>query len=433
MKFRSLTAAALIAFLALPVATQAAAPVIQRAGGVTIIEQQDPSAPLVHIEFIVRAGLDRQTLQQNGLAALTAQTILRSPVDGTPLEDAIAAHGGSIKPGVDPGGVRFAIESLPSDAPAVVALVQRAFAAPTIDAATVNSARGTLMKQIAANQQEALQVGLDMLSGMSAPSANVGLPALGMPASLAQFGPEDVRAFFAKYYHQGGAYVSAVGRSDVLAHGAIAGLAQTLPAGDTPAVDIKLPKLEGTSRELIAHRDIQAPWLVAQYSAPPIDSKDFGPMLVLSAFLQRTLADIAEVPGVVSPTFASRAVGSIYQYDRAPANLTLYVDGNIGNPNRAFATALSIASILAATKLQGSIDEFKAMAAGDFVNDATSLQSRAWLAVLFAQNGSSPDYLNRTLQAIQGTTAADLQRVARTYMGNPAIALVLPRDKQPNP
>ncbi len=99
MKFRSLTAAALIAFLALPVATQAAAPVIQRAGGVTIIEQQDPSAPLVHIEFVVRAGLDRQTLQQNGLAALTAQTILRSPVDGTPLEDAIAAHGGSIQTG----------------------------------------------------------------------------------------------------------------------------------------------------------------------------------------------------------------------------------------------------------------------------------------------------------------------------------------------
>ncbi len=433
MKLRSLTAAALIAFLAMPVAAQAAAPVIQRAGGVTIIEQQDSSAPLLHIEFLVRAGLDRQTLQQNGLAALTAQTILRTPVDGTPLEDAIAAHGGSIKPGVDPSGVRFAIESLPTDAPAVMALVQRAFASPAINPSTVNAARGALMKQIAANQQEALQVGLDMLSGMSAPSANVGLPPLGMPASLAQFGPEDVRAFFNKYYHQGGAYVSAVGRSDVLAPNAIQSLAQALPAGDTPAVNIKLPKLEGTTRELIAHRDIQAPWLVAQYSAPPIDSKDFGPMLVLSAFLQRTLADIAEVPGVVSPTFASRAVGALYQYDRAPANLTLYVDGNIGNPNRAFATALSIASILAATKLQGSIDEFKAMAAGDFVNDATSLQSRAWLAVLFAQNGSSPDYLNRTLQAIQGTTAADLQRVARTYMGNPAIALVLPRDKQQSP
>ena len=428
MILRSFIAAAVIA-LAVPVAAQAAAPVVQRAGSVTVIEQQDPSAPLVHIEFLVRAGLDRQTLQQNGLAALTAQTILRTKVNGTPLEDAISAHGGEIRPSVDAADVRFAIESIPSEAPAVVALVQHAFASPSIGGATVNSARTELMKRIAMNQQQALQVGLDMLNGMSAPSANVGLPALGIPASLAQFGPEEVRAFFNKYYHQGGAYVSAVGRSDVLPQGALASLAQTLPAGDTAVVNIKLPKLEGTSHELIAHRDIDAPWLVAQYSAPAIDSRDFGAMLVLSAFLQRTLADIAEVPGVVSPTFASHAVGALYQYDRAPANLTLYVNGGIGNPNRAFATALSIASILAATKLEGSISEFKAMAAGDFVNDATSLESRAWLAVLFAQNGSSPDYLNRTLEAIQSTTAGDLQRVARTYMGNPAIALVLPRDK----
>ena len=433
MIFRSLAAAALIAVTGMPLAAFAAAPAVSRAGGATVIEQQDASAPLVHIEFLVRAGLDRQTLAQNGLAALTAQAILRTPVDGTPLEDAIAAHGGSIKPGVEQSDVRFAIESLPADAPAVVAMVQRAFTSPAFDPAAVNSARESLMKRIANNQQQALQVGLDMLNGLSAPSANVGLPALGMPASLAQFGPQDVRGFFSKYYHQGGAYVSAVGRTDALASGALASLAQVLPAGDTTAVSIKLPKLEGTSRELIAHRDIQAPWLVAQYAAPPIDSKDFGAMLVLSAFLQRTLADIAEVPGVVSPTFASHAVGALYQYDRAPANLTLYVNGSIGNPNRAFATALSIASILAATKLQGSIDEFKAMAAGDFVNDATSLESRAWLAVLFAQNGSSPDYLNRTLTAIQGTSAADLQRVARTYMGNPAIALVLPREKTSNP
>ncbi len=429
MIVRSFIVASVMAFAALPLTSLAAVPVVARAGDATVIDQQDSSAPLVHIEFIVRAGLDRQTMQQNGLAALTAQTVLRTPVDGVALEDAVAAHGGSIHNGIDAGDVRFAIESLPGDAPAVLSLVQRAFSAPAFDPVTVNSARVALEKKIAANEQQALQVGLDMLNGTTAPSANTGLPALGIPASLAQFGPEDVRAYFSKYYHQGGAYVSAVGRTDALSQDALLHLAQSLPSGETSAVKIKLARLEGTTHELIAHRDIQAPWLVAQYTAPAIDSRDFGPMLVLSAFMQRTLADIAEVPGVVSPTFASRAVGALYQYDRAPANLTLYVNGGIGNPNRAFATALSIASILAATKLEGSIDEFKAMAAGDFVNDATSLESRAWLAVLFAQNGSSPDYLNRTMQAIQGTTAGDLQRVARTYMGNPTIALVLPRDK----
>jgi len=91
---RSFIAAAAVALAASPVATRAAAPVIAHAGDVTVINQQDSSAPLVHVEFIVRAGLERQTLQQNGLAALTAETILRTPLDGVALEDAIDARQG---------------------------------------------------------------------------------------------------------------------------------------------------------------------------------------------------------------------------------------------------------------------------------------------------------------------------------------------------
>ncbi|MDQ2865827.1 MAG: insulinase family protein [Candidatus Eremiobacteraeota bacterium] len=430
MKFWRPAAAVTLAIVLLPLAARAAAPIVTRAGGITVIDQPDSASGLLHVELVLRAGLDRQTLAQNGLAALTARTILRTPVDGTPLEDAIAAHGGSIRADIDGGDVRFAIEALPSDAAAVLSLAQRAIARPAFDAATVGSARAALLKAIAANQQEALRVGLDMLSSAGTKSANGGLPALGIPALLAQFTSGDVRNFYAKFYRAGGGFLSAAGRTDLLAPQALATFAQAIPSGQSAAVSVALPRLTGTSRELIAHRDITAPWLVAQYAAPPIESRDFGPMLVLRAFMQRTLADIAEVPGVISPTFASRAVGSLYQYDETPPNLTLYVNGGIGNPNRSFATALSIATILASTKLQGSIDEFKATASGDFVSEATSLESRAWLAVVFARNGSSPDYLNRTLGAIDATSSADLQRVARKYLGNPTIALVLPRDKQ---
>ena len=151
-------------------------------------------------------------------------------------------------------------------------------------------------------------------------------------------------------------------------------------------------------------------------------------MLVLAAFVRRTLSDIAQVPGVVSPTFASRSVGTVYSYDRAPASLVLYVNGGlIGNPSRAFATALSIVGVLAATRLQGSIDEFKAQAAGDFANDATTLETRTWLAAVFSRESASPDFINRALSAIAATTPDDVQRVARSYLGNPTIALVLPR------
>jgi predicted Zn-dependent peptidase len=105
----------------------------------------------------------------------------------------------------------------------------------------------------------------------------------------------------------------------------------------------------------------------------------------------------------------------------------LYVNGGIGNPSRAFATALSVVNVLAATRLEGSIDQFKALAAGDFATSATTLETRAWLATVFARESTSPDYLDRALRAIAATTPEDVQRVAKTYMGKPTIALVLPR------
>lgn len=426
MKSRLAALTLACACAASPLGASAAA-LVSQSGGTTFITEPDAAATLAHATFVVRAGLNRQTLAQNGLAALTAQTILRTPVDGAALEDAVSAAGGAIHFYVDPLDVRFSIEATPSHAGAVFDLVRRAFAAPSFTPSVVSSARAALQSQIAMNQRIALQVGLDMLAGIS-PTPNTGLPALGIPASLAQLGPADVRTFFTKFYRRGGSYVSAVGRLDLLPADALAALAQTLPSGDTSAVATQLPKLEGTTRELIAHRDVAAPWLIAQYPAPPIDSKDYGAMLVLAAFMQRTLSEMAQVPGVVSATPASQAVGAIYQYDRPQPSLTLYVNGGIGNPNRAFATALSVASILAATKLQGSIDDFKALAAGNFVDNAANLESRAWLAVLFNEKGHSPDYVGRTLAAISATKAEDLQRVARTYLGNPTIALVLPRD-----
>jgi predicted Zn-dependent peptidase len=440
---KSLIAVTLIATLAATFPSSAAAaadatqPAVVRQGGVAIVRQSDPQAALVGVEVVIPAGLDRQTIRQNGLAALTAQTILQTPVTVTgaspvALERAITASGGSIRFAIDPDNVHFYVEALAQDAPAVLAMFRQALTTPDFAPATVVDARTALSTKLAQSSQYsqyALQVGVDMLNQASAAQANAGFPALGTRTSLAQLVPSDAATFYRTYYRRGGAVVSAVGRLDALGVTDLSSLASALPDGTTSAVATRVAPLEGASREVIAHRDIAAPWLVAQYPAPDVASRDFGPMLVLSAFLRRTLSDIAQVPGVVSPTFMSRAVGADYAYDRAPAHLVLYVNGGIGNPTRTFATALSIVSVLAATRLQGSIDQFKAQAAGDFATGATTLETRAWLAAVFARGDASPDFLNRALQAISNTTPSDVQRVARLYLGNPTIALVLPRDE----
>lgn len=436
MKFAALGFAAALSLVPFPVlAASVPTPSVESAGDATIVRQPDAAASLAGVAFVVRAGLDRETMKENGLAALVAQIILRTPVPvgqsqgaTMPLEDAIAARGGSVRFTVDPGDVRFYVESLADDAPAVLALFRSALVTPDFSAATVRDARAALVRQIVASQQVALQVGLDMLNAASSKEANVGLPELGTPNSLAQFFGRDARGFYQRYYRRGGVLVSAAGRLDSLGPDVLSALATALPDGTTTPVTVRVPTLNGATHEIVTHRDIASPWLIAQYPAPRVDSNDFGPMLVLAAFVRRTLSDIAQVPGVVSPTFASRSVGAVYAYDRAPATLVLYVNGGLnGNPSRAFATALSVVSVLAATRLQGSIEEFKAEAAGDFANDATTLETRTWLAAVFSRESSSPDFINRATAAIAATTPDDLQRVARTYLGNPTIALVLPR------
>lgn len=414
-----------------------AAATIDRSGPALVVEQRDTQAPLVGTVVVLVAGTDRQTLAQNGLAALTAETIVRTPaaIGGgapKPLEDTIAAHGGSLRFTIANDGVEFYVESLPEDAAATLAAFRAAISHPDTSGAVVNDARTHLVARVKAADKNPYELGVAMLDA-AAEHGSYGTTPLGNAATLAARLPADVRSFYESFYVSHGAVVSAVGRTDVLPADTLRTLLARLPQRETAPAKNVVPELSGASRSLVARRDIAAPWLLARYNAPSISSKDFGAMLVLTAFVQHTLADIAEVPGVVTPTAVSRSIGAVYGYDARGGTLTVYVNGSMGSPNRAFATALSLVNILSGTKMQGNIDQFKASAYGDFVTGAASLESRATLAALFAQSGASSDFLSSAMQAIQSTQTADLQRVAKAYLSQPVIALVLPRSTAAQP
>src|ERR1017187_10982079 len=65
-------------------------------GAAKVYLQSDDTAMLAGLELFVSAGLDRESAPQNGLAALAAQSILQSPVNGIALSDVVAARGGSL-------------------------------------------------------------------------------------------------------------------------------------------------------------------------------------------------------------------------------------------------------------------------------------------------------------------------------------------------
>lgn len=412
-----------VAIIALLAFTLGALP----ARAVTVVQQSDVTADLAGTEVLLQAGLDRQSPKQNGLAALVAQCIMRTPVDGLPLEDAVDANGGSISYAIEPRDVRFYLEGLSGTYPALLNLLRTALAKPDFGVETLTSARNALIQKIDQNQHVALNVGIDMLNHAFYEDSEAGMPPYGVPATLTSFTTADAQAFYNAHYRRDEAIVSSVGNAQSVDKDAYAALVSGLPSGTSTPVRVPMPKLASNSRQLIARRDVPVPWLIAQYRAPDLRSKDFGAMLILTAFMERTLADVSEVPAIATHSAASRGVGAYYNFDTQPANVIIYVDGGLGDPTRTFATALTVVNILGQAKMTGDLGEMKSFAAGRFLEDTATLQDRAWLAAVFATRGMRGDYLTQAIKAMNSTTATDLQRVAQQYLSVPTIALVLPR------
>ncbi len=390
--------------------------------GLTVVRQNDPQNPLTGIALFIPAGLDRQIPAQNGIAALTAEALL------LPARAGIAAAGGSVNYTVDGADVRFYLEGRKSTfVSQIMPLFASALAKPDFSPVVLQAARTALDRKIAQNQSVALTVGLEMLNRAFYADSDAGLPEYGMASTLGGLSTSDARQFYAANYRRDGAIVSAVGDLSALSANDLRSLGSALPPGSSVPAAVKILALNGSSRQLIAHRDVPVPWLVAQYHAPSIESRDFGAMLVLMSFVDRTLSDVAEVPSVASRSFSQRAAGVIYNFDQQPANLIVYVDGGQGDPNRVFGAALTVVGLFGATKLNGDIENMKTVARGRFLGEATTLEDRAWIAGVFAARGGSADYLKRGVSAISKVSAGDLQRVARKYLGTPTVALVLPR------
>lgn len=394
-----------------------------------VVQRPDPQAHIAGTQVVLQAGLDRERQNQNGLAALVAQSILQTPVaGGMTLAKAASANGGEISYAIEPRSVRFYIEGSTSSYGTLLQLFEAAIAHPDFSLATVNAAREALERKIVREQSSALNVAVEMLDSSFYQSSGAGLPRYGLPETLAGLSAGDARAFYDDHYRRGDAVISAAG--GIAPGTSVARVVDGLPAGVSPPTSVRASRIPGVSHQIIARRDVPAPWLVAQYHAPPLTSKDFGAMLVLTQFVQRTLADVSEAPSIATASPAEQGVGAFYDFESVPANVVVYVDGGLGDPQRTFGVALGVVNVLGHAKLSGDLTEMKKYAAGRVLDSMQTLRERTLLDAILAGYHVRGDAQTYLLHAIDSTRAADLSRVAAKYLNDPVIALVLPRAQQ---
>ncbi len=396
-------------------------------GSMQYVAENEADAAVSGVQIFVDAGLDRETSSTSGVAALVAECILRTPARGTvaapALKDVVAAQGGSLTYTVDGRSVHYYLEARSEKLSALVKLFGVALAAPDFSSATIAAGRVSLDNRIADLEQNALSVGIQMFRRSFYVSA-AGGAALGSATTLAALSSRDLSAFHAANYKRGAISASAVGRLAPDLGQALAAVVKALPDGTLVPIAQTAKSIPLVPPRIVAHRDVSAPWIVVGFAAPSPASADFGAMLIL----QPLLADAFERSSATTPGFVEKAVGAFYLYDSAPASVVVYVNGSQVDPALALRELLAVSRSLSLKPLGAEpLRRFKAAAEGQFVTDSLSVSDRAYMLGAFSSQGLGSDPINAALAALERTTPADVQRVAKTYLQRYIVALVLPR------
>ena len=92
-----------------------AAPATVDLGGSTrLYAQADDGAQLIALQLVVSAGTAHQAIGKSGLAALTAETMLRTKIEGVPLLERVTRNGGSLAVQEDERGPTTLVVRLPA-------------------------------------------------------------------------------------------------------------------------------------------------------------------------------------------------------------------------------------------------------------------------------------------------------------------------------
>jgi len=417
--------AVLVAALGMNVSAAPAQTTALDAGAAKLFTQSDDAALLAGIELFVNAGLDRETSAQNGLSALTAQSIALAPVNGVPLRDAIAARGGSLTYAVGPQYARFYLEAPPALIGGLATLLCKVLAAPTITPATLDAARAAIAARIADDENNPIAVGVAMLR-QSYYDGGAGLPTNGTTATLANFGTADVKGFVAAHYRRSNAIVTAVGHVTPAVTSAARALSAALADGsDTPVVTTSRT-FAATPKRIVAQRDIGVPYILLGFAAPSIGDKDFAAMLVLRSLL----SDVFDRQSATTLPSYARTVGVLYNYDAKPASLALYINGQQVEPTAGLSSVDEVIKDIAEKPLTPPLlKRYRSIAHGAWQTEAVSLADQAWSISTFVEQGVGPDYAQTALQAIDAVSAADVMRVAAQYLQKFTVAFIVPRGK----
>jgi zinc protease len=184
--------------------------------GLRLLCRTNDASDIVSVVCLVQAGLPDEGDEQSGLAALTAEALVKgtSTHPGSSFGNAVANAGGSLRaaPGFD--FTEISVVASREQFELALKLIADVVAHPSFDDAAVDEARATLKRRATALQDDFTASSYQNLVGQMYGSGPYGRPINGYEQTLDRLKAADVQRFWKRCYVQNRMVVAVVGDVD---------------------------------------------------------------------------------------------------------------------------------------------------------------------------------------------------------------------------
>jgi predicted Zn-dependent peptidase len=427
---RTLALAALLAFLG-PVAAAAQTSGVSRTvlpNGLTVLVRENREAPVVAYSLMVKMGTRTETPDTAGISNLLQQMLVRGTekLDGEQIAEAADRMGGGIDAYGDVDYSEITATALSRNWQEMLDLLGDCVLRPTLPDGTVQAVRNFLARQIRNRGDKPFDVAADRMRAALFGSNPYAWDPLGRRASVENLDREALIAYYRRFYVPGQMVLAVSGdvkTADVIVQ--VQRIFGSMAPGKVEMPAVPAPPPMVASREVIVVPGAQAQIFMGAL-APSLTDADHPPLKVLTAVLgggmaSRFFSELRDQQALAYTTLAlypSRVDTSAFVaiLGTAPENVT--------KAEPALAEQLERIRNQAASEDEVAVA--RAYVVGSQAMDRRTNARQAWYLAFYEIAGVGYEFLDRYAAAVKQVTPADVQRVAKRYLGVVRTVIVQP-------
>ena len=397
--------------------------------GFRILVRENPTAGVVAVSLLVRAGSRFETPETSGVTHFLQRVIVRGTTRHSDVELAMAAEdlGGAIDASADVEYAEIRGTALARQWEPLLALVAEVALQPSLPPEAIATERRLILSQLQTRAETPFPLAMDTLVADLYAGHPYALPSMGLRASVEKLSREELLAHYRAIYHPNRLVLAVSGQ---VTPGRVVNVATKLfggmAAGGAAATGPAPAITPAGGRRVIARPAQQAQILVG-FTGPSVADADYAAAKVLGAVLGggmsgRLFVELRDKQGL------AYSIGTINPSRAGPSFIVGYMGTTPASAEPAEAGMLrEIARIRTDPPTADELARARAYLQGTLAMDRRTNARQSWYLAFFELIGAGHDFPDRYSQALGRVTAAEVQAAARRYLERPTIVVLQPR------